>query len=273
MNGVLDQINRAPFTYLVLLAYLTLASVTGFVEPNGEKLQQLGAAVGVLIQQGEVWRLLAYAFLHFGAIHLALNSYFLMIVGPSLEQSIGTPRFALLYVIAAIGGGVGGSLWHDPRTPLVGGSGALFGMMGAALALNMRRGRHLLDFLNYGGPRQLLMLIVANLAIGLLIPMVSNAGHVGGLVAGFVLMFCFMAPGPLRDPVTGVIRAGWIALFAALLLWCWRPVTRWDFLYTRIEHSHTEDPARARELERALRLSLGPDGLARLLRQPSSEGR
>ena len=63
-------------------------------------------------------------------------------------------------------GGANGNLWHDPISPLVGGSGALFGLMGCALALSMRRGRHLLDFMNYVGPRQLVSLLVVNLVIG-----------------------------------------------------------------------------------------------------------
>ena len=254
----MEQVNRTPLTFIILLAYLTLAVVTNPFDPTNKQLLEYGAAQGMLVQQGEVWRLLAYAFLHGGLLHLAFNSYFLFIVGPSLETALGSPRFAVVYFVSALGGGIGGCMWHSPLTPLVGGSGALFGMMGAALALNMRQGRHLLDFLNYGGPRQLLGLIGINLVIGFMLPQVSNAGHIGGLIAGFALTFCFLERG--RGAIDGTaraIQAGWIVLLASLTFYCVRPVTRWDYLVQQIVA--TEDPERKRQLARAL--ILGTDSL------------
>jgi len=242
----MEQVNRTPLTFIILLTYITLATVTGLQTPDPAKLDAFGAARGVAIQNGEPWRLLAYAFLHGGLLHLALNSYFLFIIGPMTERTLGTGRFAAVYAISAIGGGIAGSIFHHPLTQLVGGSGALFGMMGAGVAVYMRRGRHLLDFLNYMGPRQLLGLIGVNLVLGFLIPQVSNAGHIGGLIGGFVLTFCFLEPG--REPadrVGRVIRAGWVALLLSMLLYCVRPVTRWDFLATQFDHAPTMEGKRS----------------------------
>jgi membrane associated rhomboid family serine protease len=257
-GSLLDQANRTPLTFVVLLAYLAMAAVTDPFQPTTAKLVEFGASSGELVQHGEVWRLLTYAFLHGGLLHLAFNSYFLFMIGPALESALGSPRFAAVYLCSALGGGLGGCLWNDPQTPLVGGSGALFGIMGSALALNMRQGRHLLDFLNYGGPRQLVGLIAINLVIGMLLPMVSNAGHVGGLVVGFALTFCFLARG--RDPadrIARAIQAGLIALLLSTTFYCVRPVTRWDFLIDQIQQA--DNPERARQLARAL--ILRTDGL------------
>jgi membrane associated rhomboid family serine protease len=226
----LEQVNRTPITFCLLVAYLSLGVVTGLAEPDTAKLMRFGAATAHAVQF-EPWRLLAYSFLHGGLLHLAMNSIFLFIIGPMLEQSLGSVRFCVLYVVAAIGGGIGGCLWHNPFAPLVGGSGALFGMAGAVVATHMRQGRHLLDFLNYRGPRLLVMLIVANLIFGMVSDIVSNAGHIGGLIAGFALTFCFLERG--REPAdraSRAVQAGWIALFASLVFYCINPVVRLDYL-------------------------------------------
>jgi len=252
MNNFLEQVDRTPVTFIVLLAYVTMAFVTDPMNPTTAALIKYGAASGELVP-AQPWRLLTYAFLHGGILHLGLNSYFLFIIGPALEQRIGSIRYTLLYVIGAVGGGIGGCLWHPVGMPLVGGSAALFAMLGTGLALTMRQGRHLLDFLNYSGPRQLLLLIVANLAIGFLIPVISNAGHIGGLIAGFVLSFCFLERGrnPANDRTARVIQVGWIALYLTLLLYCVQPVVRWDYLRA---HINAPDLNERRAYARALLL-------------------
>ena len=162
----LEQFDRTPVTFVILLAYLTLAFLTDPVSPSRETLIDHGAAVGVLVQDGESWRLLTHAFLHGGFLHLAFNGYFLFAFGPQIEQRLGSLRFTALYVVTAVGGGVAAALWNEPVVVLVGGSGALFGMFGAAIALFMREGQTHLDFLNYQGPRAVVSLVAFNLVLG-----------------------------------------------------------------------------------------------------------
>jgi hypothetical protein len=119
-------------------------------------------------------------------------------------------------------------------------------MLGAAVAVNMRSGRHLLDFLDYHGPRQLLGLIAINLILGLLIPFVSNAAHIGGLVSGFALAFCFLVRG--RSPVDGpgrAVQTAWVAVFVSVLFYCAYPVVRWDYLMSRAARADDTDRAQA----------------------------
>jgi rhomboid protease GluP len=255
-RGLLEQADRTPVTLMVLVAYLTLAVLTGFFDADPQKLLDLGAAHAPRIANGEPWRLLTYSFLHGGLLHLAFNTLFLVQLGPVVEERLGSPRFALLYVVAALAGGVTGTLWHDVRTPLVGGSGAAFGIMGAALALNMRQGRHTLDFLDYHGPRQLVALIVVNLLLGALLPMVSNAAHVGGLLGGFVLVFCFVERGRAEaDRLTRVLQAGWLALLVAWTLYSCIPVARWDYLFQQVQAAAdgADEERRSRLIEALLR--------------------
>ena len=251
MTGFLQRADETPVSFVVALAYVTMAFLTDPMSPKTADLIHYGAAVGFLIQDGEPWRLLTHAFLHGGLIHLAFNTFFLIQIGPMLERRLGSARFAILYALAAVAGGMAGSLWHDPGTPMVGGSGALFGMLGAAVAINMRSGRHLLDFLDYHGPRQLLVLIAINLILGLLIPFVSNAAHIGGLVSGFALSFCFLERGRGQmDGISRAFQAGWVALFASVLFYTCFPMLRWDYLLTRA--ARADDPARARAFALAL---------------------
>ena len=127
---------------------------------------------------------------------------------------------------------------------LVGGSGALFGMLGAALALNVRGGRTILDFLENRGARWLISIVVLNLLAGFFITIVSNSAHVGGLVSGFVLVYCFLDTGRrAKVNATGrTIQAGWIAVFLALLLYQTHPVLRFD--HNLVQYLRETDPAR-----------------------------
>jgi membrane associated rhomboid family serine protease len=246
MSGFLQRADETPLTYVIVLAYVTMAFLTDPMNPPVGDLIHYGAAVGFLIQDGEHWRLLTHAFLHGGIIHLAFNTFFLIQIGPMLERRLGSVKFGVLYLISAVSGGMAGSLWHHELVPLVGGSGALFGMLGAAVAVNMRSGRHLLDFLDYHGPRQLLGLIAINLILGLLIPFVSNAAHIGGLVSGFALAFCFLVRG--RSPVDGpgrAVQTAWVAVFVSVLFYCAYPVVRWDYLMSRAARADDTDRAQA----------------------------
>ena len=258
MSGsLLQQAERFPATYAIAFAYLALALLTNPLDPSNEALIRFGGAVGYLVGSGEPWRLVTHAFLHGGLIHLLFNTYALIAIGPPLELSLRTPRFVLVYLVSAVFGGVVGCLWHSPLAPLVGGSGALFGMMGALVARQMRHGRHLLDFMQYHGPRQLVVLIAINLVLGWMIPQVSNAAHIGGLIAGFALTFFFLDPGRREpDRLDHVIRAGWIALGLGLLLYVMVPVLRFDWLMR--QRMQAQSPAQAQAYQEALDESLHP---------------
>lgn len=248
-----DQI---PVTLVLALAYLTMAVLTKSLGVNwgsSEALAAWGSLTAFRAAGGEPWRLLSHAVLHVNLIHLVFNLSFLVSIGPSLERSMGSVRFAALYVVAAVGGGLGVCLLYDPMQPVVGGSGALFGMMGALVAWNMRMGRHLFAFLDFEGPRRLLGMIAANLVIGMVIPFVSNTAHVGGLVAGFVVTFLFLVPARERSPVRRHWQVAAAALMASLAFASVVPVTRWDWLWNTAVV--TTDERRMRSLQRAAAMS------------------
>jgi membrane associated rhomboid family serine protease len=161
-----------------------------------------GAPAGVA--NGEWWRLITAAFLHYGPVHLGLNMLSLYFVGSILEQIVGRWRYLLLYFVSGLAGSAG-ALILSPNSPTAGASGAIFGVLGALFVLE-RRG-----IIATGG--QVLGLIVLNLVFTFAIPGISIGGHLGGLAAGILLMLAFA-----RFPRSWQLSAGAAAVVAAAAL-------------------------------------------------------
>ena len=139
-----------------------------------------GQVIGV--SEGEWWRLVTAMFLHYGILHLGMNMLVLWIIGPRLEEYFGHGRYALVYLVSGLAGSAGALIW-SPTALTVGASGAIWGMMGAALVLEARK------IYVFGG--QAMGLVVFNLAITFLIPGISIGGHIGGLIGGGLCAFAF----------------------------------------------------------------------------------
>ncbi len=249
MKNLLQQTDEIPVTLLVTIAYVTLAFLTDPSSPTNEQLHQHGWLMATLVSDDEPWRLLTNAFLHGGWMHVGFNTYALLSIGPSLERSLGSIRMAALYLVSALGASMTVCLINSPFQPVVGGSGALFGMIGAVIALQMRSGSSALGFLDYEGPRQTIRFVLLYLFIGMFVPFLSNSAHVGGLITGFGLTFLFMTPSNKNERWMPAWRAAYIALIAGCLLHTLKPATRFDWLWR--QSIATSDPQRADDLLRA----------------------
>jgi membrane associated rhomboid family serine protease len=155
--------------------YLLELALGGEVNGTNNTIYEHGALFGPLVADGDWWRLFTAAFLHYGPIHLAFNMLALWIFGSALEQVLGRGRFILLYIVSGLAGSAG-ALLFSPNAVTVGASGAIFGLMGAALVLERQR-----TYVFGGGA---LGLIVVNLVFTFAIPGISIGGHLGGLVGG-----------------------------------------------------------------------------------------
>jgi membrane associated rhomboid family serine protease len=148
----------------------------GGVYGVGSTIYEKGVLWAPFIANGEYWRLLTAAFLHYGPFHLLLNMLGLYWFGSLLEQRIGSGRFLLLYLVSGLAGSAG-ALVISPNNPTVGASGAIFGILGAGLVLEQQR-----DYV-FGGSA--LGVIVANLVLTFAFSgNISVGGHVGGLIGG-----------------------------------------------------------------------------------------
>ena len=173
-----------------------------------------GGLIG--LAEGEWWRLITAAFLHYGPLHLALNMLALWWFGAALEQALGRGRFILLYLVSGLAGSAG-ALITSPDALTVGASGAIFGILGAALVLEQQR-----NFV-FGGSA--LSLIALNLVFTFAFPNISIGGHLGGLAGGALGMLALSRFGrghaiygrPGIVGIAGLIGVGVIAV--ALSYW------------------------------------------------------
>jgi membrane associated rhomboid family serine protease len=132
---------------------------------------------------GEWWRLGTSMFLHVGIAHLALNVYGLWVLGRLVEQMQGRVRTLAIYLVSGIVGGLASTYLGGSATA-VGASGAVLGLMGAAVA-------ELAIYRKHYPPRwarpllgMLVVLSVAQIAVGFVYPIVDQWAHVGGLLCG-----------------------------------------------------------------------------------------
>ena len=169
---------------LQLLMGAGLTANGGWIYEHGVLVSTAVGSDGQLIgvAQGEWWRLVSAAFLHYGPLHLGMNMLVLWIIGPPLEEYFGHGRYALVYLVSGLAGSAGALLW-SPNALTVGASGAIWGIMGAALVLEARR------TYVFGG--QAMGLVVLNLAFTFLIPGISIGGHIGGLIGGALCALAF----------------------------------------------------------------------------------
>ncbi|WP_370500122.1 rhomboid family intramembrane serine protease [Mycolicibacterium sp. jd] len=164
---------------------------------------------------GELYRLLTSAFLHFGVTHIAFNMLALYFVGAPLEFALGRLRFVVLYLFSALGGSVLVYLLTF-NALTAGASGAVFGLFGATFVVGKRLNMDV---------RSVVMIIGLNLAFTFLIPLftsqnISWQGHIGGLVTGAVVAAAFVyAPRRQRNLVQAGAAVALLVLFVALVAW------------------------------------------------------
>ena len=166
-----------------------------------------------LLAMSEPWRMLSAGFVHdwTGPIHILFNSYAIWIFGRQLEPMLGPLRFLVLYLTSIVGGSVAVLWLSDPVVPVVGASGALFGLMAAFFVIIRATG---------GNASQLFGLIAINFALGFFVSGISWEGHLGGMVAGFLIAFVYAKtrrPNQLFLQLVG-IGLVWVAI-VGLTIW------------------------------------------------------
>ncbi len=184
---------RTPVS-MTILGLCVAVFVVGFLSTELRNLLfTYGAQFNRGVAAGELYRLLSAAFLHADIAHIMFNMLALYIFGPQLERQAGGPAFAALYLGSALAGGAAFYLFDPTGAGVaVGASGAIFGLFGAWLAAAYRS-RH--TAWGQSGFRQLLLLLGINMALPLFIPQIAWQAHLGGLVAGVLIVSLWTLPG------------------------------------------------------------------------------
>lgn len=157
------------------------------------------------VGHGEWYRLITGGFLHANILHLGMNMFALWVLGSQLESAVGRLRFALVYSSALIAGSFGVMLL-SPHEPTVGASGAIFGLLGLALAAQRSQGVNVWQS-GLGG------ILLLNLAFTFGIPGISIGGHIGGLAGGYLCGVVLYELGPrLRNATMTLVLCGGVGV-------------------------------------------------------------
>jgi membrane associated rhomboid family serine protease len=147
-------------------------------------LLRSGAEFNPLTLDKEWYRIFTHMFLHGGILHLAVNMYALYSVGGEVEMLVGTKKFTVVYFVSGVAAALN-SLYWSLFAIGVGASGAIFGVFGFSLMINIflsrRSGKSMTPVLvNFA------VFVVINLAIAKSVN-ADNAAHLGGLAAGMLM--------------------------------------------------------------------------------------
>jgi len=157
---------------------------------NDTALLKLGALPDNGQLHGEFWRITTYSFLHFNWLHLILNVGLLWWIGRIVEKQVGLGNGTLIYLVSVICSAAIILVWHhmNPKEGVtVGASGGVFGLLGAALVISYRQQS------DNTWKRSLWIVLAVGFGVSLL-PDISMAGHIGGIIGGVLTSLLIKLP-------------------------------------------------------------------------------
>jgi len=172
----------------VLVFVLMAIKGAGIFSANALVHIDWGSNYSPLTLSGDWWRLFTCMFIHFGIIHLAMNSYALYMAGVYLEPMLGKKKYIIAYLATGIFASLASLWWHSEGVNSAGASGAIFGLYGVFLALlftNLIPKQMRSSLLQSIG-----VFVVFNLIYGTKSG-IDNAAHIGGLLSGLIIGFIF----------------------------------------------------------------------------------
>ena len=196
--------SNKPHLTMGIIALCVLVWIGELVSPRVFQEVAFAPALGTI----EPWRLLTSAFAHspHQPMHIIFNMLALWIVGGYLERMLGWARYLAIYVVTALAGTVTWLLFQpvDSFVPVVGASGAVFGLFAAVIVLNRHLGRD---------SSGMIATIGINAVIGFVVPNVAWEAHLGGLVAGGLVAAAMALARTQRNPAIA-----WGAIVGVLVL-------------------------------------------------------
>ncbi len=185
-----DTALRARFPWVTIAITAICVALFALGEHWGDggslALYRMGANSGPDVKAGELWRVLASAFLHANGLHILVNMIALASFGLMLERLLGPQRYIVLYGLSALGGGIGSALLRGPGLS-VGASGAIWGLMAAGVGLAMWPRGLLPQVRLEQARRRAIAPLIINIFYSFS-PGIDLFAHFGGGAVGFGLM-------------------------------------------------------------------------------------
>jgi rhomboid protease GluP len=222
------DLRQAPWMNALLIIINVLVFIAG-IAGRGDygAMYRAGALYAPLLLKGQgFYRLITSVFLHADVSHLFNNMIVQFAGGGIVEKNIGHIRYGILYILCGIGGNLTSVVadWMTGQYGYsIGASGAVFGVIGALIFLILKeasnvlrpqqereyrireelygtdagRDRRMAETGTSAAHMKSLLVRVGLMTVYLLYsgwsnPLVNQAAHVGGMLAGFVLGAVFM---------------------------------------------------------------------------------
>ena len=196
-----------------------------------------GAKVNYLINapSHQWWRFVTPMFVHIDILHLFMNMFSLLIIGPFVEKLYGSAKFVVFWVLTGIAGSVGSYLtvrpalahgalgsfiFHGADVPSAGASGALFGLVGVLFVFGIKFRHELPEGFKRVFGTGLLPIILINLFIGFIgRSFIGNSAHLAGLFSGaaLALFVDYRRPGA-RASITTIWRVLQVVSLAVIVV-------------------------------------------------------
>ena len=211
-----DEISPIPPLTKTTKALIISCSAIYFVDmvlsqlgfrPGGLTIDELfGLVPGLIVEQGWVWQFVTYLFLHGHPFHLLMNMAILWYFGAELEMRMGVRRFCLFYFLCGIGAGIFNFAINiaffdaaSLMTPIIGASGAIYGLL-AAYGIFYADRIFLLLFL-FPVKARYFVLIIAGVELTMGLQQgasrdnVAHFAHLGGMLVGAAYVwFTYLRP-------------------------------------------------------------------------------
>jgi rhomboid protease GluP len=193
------------FVFMLMWSSSRLSSQALLLSFPDPVLTAYGAQLNRLIRAPSYqwWRVITSMFVHIDLLHIGMNMFSLLIIGPFVEKLYGSAKFVVFWVASGIAGSVamyltlrpalargvlGSFIFRSMDVPAAGASGALFGLIGVLFVFGIKYRRELPEGFKRVFGTGLLPIIFINLFIGFLgRSFIGNAAHLGGLFAGAAL--------------------------------------------------------------------------------------
>ncbi|MDR3608114.1 MAG: rhomboid family intramembrane serine protease [Oligoflexia bacterium] len=157
-------------------------------------METFGLVPSSFINGRAIWQLFTYSFLHADVMHLFLNLLMLAFIGGEIEAAWGTARFLRFYFACATVAGICYlllNLWLWRDVPMVGASGAIYGLL---MAYGLLFGERVLLFMMlFPMKARHFVWILAALEFTTSLfsgrAALASVAHLGGMAAGFALIW------------------------------------------------------------------------------------
>ncbi len=178
--------NPVSFALIIIITFVFILQQTAL----GSTIFSYGALQGyVVIYNGDWWRIITVIFLHGGITHYVFNTFFgIYVISGALERIVGPVKFLAFF----FGGGiiasfavVGWDIMMENTAPTVGASGAIFAVLGVLLFLIINKPQ----WFSASDATSIKAFVIINVIFTFLGANISIPGHIGGLIAGYLLAF------------------------------------------------------------------------------------